>query len=214
MAHLYNEIWDKKNVARIEYNNGIKYDDWLEYFENIIEKIHTPIIDLGCGSGNNSLYLTEKKKEVISCDYSKEAINIINRYIPNSKTMLFDMTEKFPFKSNYTELILADLCLHYFSETITFNILDEIRRILKPGGYLIFRVNSVNDTNHGAIQGEEIEHNFFFTEDMTKRFFNKEDLLKFFKDWDIEYMSEELMTGRYRKDKILWRCAVKNNKIT
>ena len=179
---------------------------------------HTPIIDLGCGTGNNTLYLVEKKKKVISCDYSQGAINIVKKYIPNSETMLFDMTEGLPFEDNYTELIVADLCLHYFAEQVTINIINELKRVIKPNGYLLFRVNSVNDTNYGAMQGEKIEENFFLTattpgegNDMTKRFFDKEHILKFFKDWDIEYIKEETM-GRYEKPKILWRCALKNNK--
>ncbi|MFA6338193.1 MAG: hypothetical protein WCX26_05690, partial [Saccharofermentanales bacterium] len=43
-------------------------------------------------------------------------------------------------------------------------------------GYLFIRVNSVNDINYGACQGEEIEHHFYRTDDgMLKRFFAKKD---------------------------------------
>lgn len=38
----------------------------------------------------------------------------------------------------------------------------EIKRILTPNGYLIARVNSVDDINYGAGQGEKLEENFFF----------------------------------------------------
>lgn len=218
MAHLYDEIWDKVHLRNVNMNNGIKYDDWIVDFDCIIDEVNSPIIDLGCGTGNNTLYLVEKKKKVISCDYSREALNIVKEYIPNSETRLFDMTEGLPFENNYTDLIIADLCLHYFSELTTANIIKEIKRVLKPDGYLMFRVNSVNDTNYGAMQGEKIEENFFLTtvgtipnNEMTKRFFDKEHLLKFFKGWDIEYMNEETM-GRYEKPKRLWRCVVRNNK--
>ena len=98
-------------------------------------------------------------------------------------------------------IIIADLCLHYFKEKDTFELLNEIRRILTVGGRLIFRVNSVNDVNHGAGQGNEIEHHLYETSDKRlKRFFDEKDIKFFFKDFDIEYLNEEIMT-RYKLEK-------------
>lgn len=44
--------------------SDIKYDDWLEKFEEIIDACKTPILDLGCGSGNDTLYLINKGKKL------------------------------------------------------------------------------------------------------------------------------------------------------
>ena len=88
-------------------------------------------------------------------------------------------------------------------------ILNEIRRILTVGGRLIFRVNSVNDVNHGAGQGNEIEHHLYETSDKRlKRFFDEKDIKFFFKDFDIEYLNEEIMT-RYKLEKRLYRVCVR-----
>ncbi|MEG0799387.1 MAG: class I SAM-dependent methyltransferase [Bacilli bacterium] len=186
----------------------VKYDEWLVDFDDIVNSVNGVIIDLGCGAGNNTLYLKEKNKNVISCDYSQQALDIVEKYILGSQTMLFDMTDRLPFEDNYTELVIADLCLHHFSEEVTLKVINEIKRILKKDGHLMFRVNSVNDTNYGAMQGEKLEKTFYFVNDITKRFFDEEDLRKFFKDWNIEYMNEEIM-GRYDKIKKLWRCVVR-----
>lgn len=106
-------------------------------------------------------------------------------------------------------LIIADLCLHYFKEKDTFELLNEIRRILTVGGRLIFRVNSVNDVNHGAGQGNGIEHHLYETSDKRlKRFFDEKDIKFFFKDFDIKYLNEEIMT-RYKLEKRLYRVCVR-----
>ena len=42
------------------------------------------------------------------------------------------------FENNYTDLIIADLSLHYFSDKDTKRIIKEIKRVLKPNGYLFF----------------------------------------------------------------------------
>ena len=94
-------------------------DAWLEQFEDIINSCHTPIIDLGCGSGNNIKCLLEKRKAVIACDYSSAAIANIRRNFPEIHgAVCFDMTESFPFEDNFSQLVIADLSLHYFPENI------------------------------------------------------------------------------------------------
>ena len=205
----YKDIWNKNHI---EFFTGtIKYDNWLETYLDIIKSCKKAVIDLGCGTGNNTLYLIERGKSVIACDFAEEAIKIVNENIPSVKTKQFDMKDNFPFDDNVTDLVIADLCLHYFSFEETKNILNKIKRILVNNGYLIFRVNSINDVNNGAMQGIEIEKHYYEVEGMKKRFFDKDDLLNFFKDFEIIELKEEIMT-RYTKPKMLWKGIVKNKK--
>ena len=41
----------------------------------------------------------------------------------------------------------------------------DIKRILTNNGHLIFRVNSINDVNHGAGEGNEVEPHLYETSD-------------------------------------------------
>ena len=204
------KYWDELHK---EYKReDIKIDDWLDKFSDIIDKCSTPILDLGCGSGNDTLYLINKGKKVISCDQSKNAINNIKKNFPEVyDTKCFNMLDGMPFNNNSFDIVIADLCLHYFKEKDTIRLLNEIKRVLTEKGNLIFRVNSINDINHGAGEGKEIEHHLYETKDKRlKRFFDEEDIKYFFKDFDIEYLNEEIMT-RYKLEKRLYRCLVKKN---
>lgn len=203
------DYWNK--VHKELENEELIYDNWLDLFEKEIDSSTLPIIDLGCGEGNNVLYLTKKKKQVIPCDYSEVAISNINKRFPNVKAMCFDMTENLPFENNSAEIVIADLSLHYFTKETTIKILEEIKRVLVPNGILLFRVNSVKDVNHGAMQGKEVEHHLFENNGNLKRFFDKEDFDTFFSDWYTLYLNEEKMY-RYTKEKIVWRGAMKVNK--
>ena len=200
-----------KNFA---INNKPKYDKWLDEFETIILNVETEIIDLGCGvTGNNTLYLLEKGKKVLSCDFSEEALNVVKE-IRGSKTLMFDMLDVFPLEDNITDLVIADLSLHYFKEKDTIRIINEIKRILKPNGYLFFRLNSTNSIEYNKIieNGEnEIELNLFFIQNMEKRFFDEKDIKKFFCNFKIICMREENMS-RWCPNKIIWKCAVQNIK--
>lgn len=213
MKSSYVDVWNElhKDFAQ---NNKPKYDEWLEEFELIISNVETEIIDLGCGvTGNNTLYLLEKGKKVMSCDFAEEALNVV-KTIKGSKTLQFDMLEDFPFEDNFTDLVIADLSLHYFKEIDTNRIINEIKRVLKPNGYLFFRVNSTNSTEYKKIieSGEkEIEPNLFFCKNMEKRFFNENDIKKFFNDFKLISLKEENMS-RWCPDKIIWKCAAQNIK--
>ena len=202
------EYW--QGVHKPIGRESIPTDDWLEIFDDIIRDCKTPVLDLGCGTGNDTMYLLDKGKQVISCDLSENAIaNIKNNFPEVLEAKCFNMLEGLPFEDGSHELVIADLCLHYFTEEDTHGIIAEIKRVLTPGGHLILRVNSINDVNHGAGQGTEIEPHLFETEKKTiKRFFNEEDIRYFFKDFEIEYLKEEIMT-RYKLEKRLYRVCCK-----
>jgi len=183
----------------------ISYDDWLDPFADIITRCPTPIIDLGCGNGNNTKYLMERGKRVIACDLSPNAIQNIRLSFPTLyDAKCFDMSQGLPFDSGITALVIADLSLHYFTAPVTDFVLREIRRVLTPNGILLARVNSVKDVHHGAGQGVEVERHCFRTPDgRLKRFFDEKDCRRFFGDWHILDLQEDQMT-RYALPKQLW----------
>ena len=188
----------------------IIYDNWLDKFKNYIEKVDTPIIDLGCGIGNDTLYLINKNKKVISVDFSEKALQILKKNIPAAQTVKMDIENNYKLKQNSVDLIIANLSLHYFNEEKMFDIIDKIRDTLKTDGILIFRVNSINDSNYGSNSEFEIENHYYKFLDINKRFFDVDDIKYFFKGWDILYCKEEeITTTIHSSPKILWECVVK-----
>lgn len=205
-----NEYWDNLYAGR-EIKKPV-YDLWLEKYTDILQSTPDfPIIDLGCGFGNDTLYLSERGYPVISCDFSDEALQRLAFFIEKPVTKLFDMTEGLPFADGSTKVVIADLSLHYFSWCKTGDIVDDIKRVLVKGGFLLVRVNSVKDTNYGAGQGTVVEENFYCLDGnykRYKRFFDRKQLDSLFAAWELEHCSEYAM-DRYKDSKILWELAVR-----
>jgi len=218
--------WDKihsRGATRIELEQ--QYDGWLEQckeIETILEKCTTPILDLGCGLGIDTVHLINKGHDVIATDFSSKAIELIRTNIPEAKTIQFNMKDKFPFEDELFEFIIANKSIHYFSELETKSIISELYRILKPNGIFSFVVNSTNDNNFGAGQGTLLENNYYEVRGTTKRFFDKLALETFFdkEHWQFIYMNEgDIQDERIKSvqmqnpEKILkkttWTCAVK-----
>lgn len=215
-----NSFNDRKNwdMQLLEWNELFmnygskrpKMDDWLDKLQHILRlSDQVPIIDLGCGFGNDTLYLIKKGFKVISCDYSREALKRLSYFIPYPDTRLFNMLDGLPFPDASAKVIIADLSLHYFSSVDTERIIKDISRVLVDGGYLICRLNSINDVEFGAGQGVEIEENYYDIVGKYKRFFDENHIQRFFSGWDIEYMKECIM-DRYPKLKRVWEITMKN----
>lgn len=210
MDNGYVEMWDnwsKKRASRPVY------DLWLEEYRNIlIENKEEEILDLGCGIGADTLYLLERGYKVLSCDFSVNALRSIKKHIPNSKTMYLNMMKPFPLEDCSYNIIVADLSLHYFDNKTTMHIMKEIKRILKENGILLARVASINDYNFGAGSGEKIENNFYFEGVYTKRFFDEEDVEKYFGIIgcvDAKEVSMTRLEEEYSKPKMLYQVIVR-----
>ena len=206
----YVKMWDNWSKKR---SSIPVYDLWLDEYKDILEKNKdSEILDLGCGIGADTLYLIERGYNVLSCDFSKEALKNVEDNIPNSKTMYLNMLEKFPIDNDTYSLIIADLSLQYFNNQDTIHIMNEIKRILKTDGILLARIASVNDFNFGAGVGEEREKNFYFEGDYTKRFFDLEDVNRYFGIIGSVEAEETSMTrdeDEYSKPKILYKVKVR-----
>lgn len=210
MKNGYLEMWDNWSKKRASVP---VYDNWLDDYTDILtENKDTEILDLGCGIGADTLYLIERGFNVLSCDFSNEALKSIRENISNSKTKYLDMLERFPFNDESYSLIIADLSLHYFDNATTIHIMSEIKRVLKNNGILLARVASIDDFNFGAGVGEQLEKNFYFEGDYTKRFFDQTDVNKYFGIIGEVESSETSMIRNeeeYSKPKMLYRVKVK-----
>ena len=210
MDNDYIEMWDNWSLKR---EGKPVYDLWLDEYKNILEENrNNEILDLGSGIGANTLYLIERGYKVLSCDFSNNALRNIKKYIPDTKTKCFNMMNNFPLEDNSYKLIVADLSLHYFNNEITIHIMKEIKRILNKDGILLARVASVNDVNFGAIGGEELEKNYYFVEGYNKRFFDINDVNKYFEIIGKLEAKETSMTRKeevYSKPNILYQVMVK-----
>ena len=199
------KYWDK---IHIQYNST--YDNWLNKYVHLFNK-NSRIVELGCGRAYCSRYLLDNGfNNLLACDISQEVIKMVNSSMPELKTLLFDMSKGLPFRDNSKDVIIADLCLHYFGLSTTNYIFDEIYRVLTTDGLLIARVNATNDKLHIPNNSKKIENNLYYDGNIYKRFFEHEDFEALFNGFDICNLKQESMS-RYDKPKILWEFCIKKS---
>ncbi len=188
------------------------YDPWLDAYAGDL-KAHAgdELLDLGCGIGADTWYLLQRGYDVLSADYSREALRSIEAHLGGSKTAYVDMNERLPFPDGSFGVIVSSMALHYFDEATTCRVMDEIRRVLAPGGVLLARVSSMNDVAYGAGSGRQIEPHFFDHGSYAQRYLTSEDVSRFFGRVGELSFRETAMTrdeAYYSVPKMLWeiRC--------
>lgn len=110
-------------------------------------------------------------------------------------TEKLNLKNGFPYKEATFDIVYAHLSLHYFTEKITKQIFDEIRRVLKAGGIVAVFTNSTSDPEYNI--GKKIEEDLFEIEGMEKRFFSIDSMKKFAKDFEIVLLDNQ---GKTYKD--------------
>lgn len=191
-----------KNWDEIHQKYVSTYDEWFNKYIELFKDKEIRVVELGCGRAYTSKYMyNEGFENIVACDFSEIALKAVKEE-SKIETMLVDMTNELPFEDESIDLVIADLCLHYFDKNTTNFIINEIKRVLKPSGYLIGRVNSINDELHIPENYEIIEKNFFYDGMMYKKFFDRSELIKYFEKFKIHSIDEKLM-DRYEKPKIL-----------
>lgn len=187
-------------------------DDWLERWLDLLnEGRGSEILDLGCGLGQDTRFLLLHGHSVVAADFSVEALGITRRVAPGAKTAHVDLTRGLPFPESCFSVIVASLSLHYFPWQMTVRILQEVRWCIRPGGYLLARLNSTRDPRYSTAEKQEIEDNFYLVGGMPRRLFDKTSVDALFRvDWNL-LSAEERTTPRYGGEKVLWEIAARKS---
>jgi len=97
------------------------------------------ILEVGAGTGRDSLRLSELDGDVHVLDYSVESLRLVRRAMNTDRVKLILADAQYcPFKNNSFDIVFHQGLLEHFPSP--FHFLRENRRILKTGGLLLVDV--------------------------------------------------------------------------
>jgi SAM-dependent methyltransferase len=155
------------------------------------------VLDLGCGTGKDSLYFARKGHDVTAMDFSESAMRALQDIARERKLDIRcingDSTAPLPFADRTFDAVYAHLSLHYFDDATTAAVFKEVHRVLKPGGLFFVKCKSVDDVLYG--KGKKIAEDMY-VHDHIRRFFRKEFMVEMLKPFHI--LRVRRTTSRYR----------------
>ncbi|MFX0126217.1 MAG: class I SAM-dependent methyltransferase [Candidatus Hodarchaeota archaeon] len=104
-------------------------------------KNHVPkkLLDIGFGNAAIAEFFIRKGVEVSGIEVNENQVKMARERIPNGQFLLYNGT-KIPFDdSSFDSIILNDILEHISYEDIEI-LLPEIKRVLKPGGFIYISV--------------------------------------------------------------------------
>lgn len=142
VEHFYNEILfpgyeDFENFQSL-LDKGRK-STLLSSLDKSIS-LKAKVLELGCGTGQMSMYLNQFNREVIGADISRGSLKLANNFkLENElKGPLFCRCDVFdlPFKQNYFDVIITNGVLHHTKDPkLAFS---QLCKHLKPNGFIVF----------------------------------------------------------------------------
>jgi SAM-dependent methyltransferase len=124
VIHAHEVIW------RTLEENGLA----LEHFGTIL--------DFGCGCGRIMRYWKDlQHARLYGSDYNPTLIRWCRRHLPFAQFEVNHLAPPLSFQTGQFDFVYARSVFTHFAEDLQFAWIAELRRVLKPGGHLLFTVS-------------------------------------------------------------------------
>jgi tellurite methyltransferase len=136
------------------------------------------LLDAGCGGGRNLHWFIRNDIKIYGIDYDHHAIQFLQHqyaHLPKDRFRV-NTVEDTSFENNFFDGIICSAVLHFAKDKIHFfKMMDELHRVLKPGGSLFIRMTSDIGIEEKT---EPVEDGVFLIPDGSMRFLLTRKLLK------------------------------------
>lgn len=122
-------------------------------FDQLLKGRITPgmrILDAGCGSGRNLVYLLREGYEVFAADADAAEVEAVRRMADELAPKLpagnfrVETVDRMSFEDGCADVVICNTVLHFAEDDAHFAaMLQELFRVLKPGGIFFSRLGSV-----------------------------------------------------------------------
>ncbi|MDA1074013.1 MAG: class I SAM-dependent methyltransferase [Proteobacteria bacterium] len=140
--------YDPNAVAEQEYKSWQRSAD--KYIKNIAPMTATSgqvpilceiglidgnshVLEIGCGTGDVCIQLSEIAMRVVGTDFAENMIHIATDRFPKLEFKVAN-AEDVPYDDNEFDVVVCNYTAHHFARPLV--VFEEARRVLKPGGRL------------------------------------------------------------------------------
>ena len=185
MAQQDKEKWDKKFQDKPDLLEPRPPARYVSDFHNLCEGKHA--LDLACGGGRHTLFLSEKGFTVDAVDISTVALEKLAKKVGDSVNLIEADLDEFTPDCNYYDMIVM-------TNFLDRDLISRCYEALKDGGIFVIETYMEDDDN----EKKDSNPNFLLKEDeLIMMFYNDSKRL----DYD-EFWNEDFEKYRMKKQAI------------
>ena len=136
----WESFWQKKGSAAEYYSNA---DRVLRNLLGVIDLREKKVLEIGAGTGRDSIDLAKHGAIVYQLDYAASALKLMQDVAKESGVVVHLIggdAFQLPLRDGTLDIVFHQGLLEHFREPDATNLLKENVRILKPGGLLLVDV--------------------------------------------------------------------------
>ena len=143
MRKVAQRHWDEL-FASMEGERSARSSEWVRPHLRALARTGPRLLDLGCGTGDDVRVLGGEGFRPVGLDFSLNGLLFARDMFRRGRFVQADLeARRLPFRDASFDAVIARCALHYFTLARTQRIVDEVARLLAPGGAFAFVVNSV-----------------------------------------------------------------------
>jgi SAM-dependent methyltransferase len=178
------------NKIAADWYKDHKSDDWWVEGTEAFSRLLPPggdVLDVGCGAGVKSKYLTAKGFKVVGLDFSEKLIEIAKKTVPGANFTVMDLNNVDDLGKKF-DAVFAQAVLLHFKKTEVTSTLDKIVSILKGGGYLYIAVKS----KVPGMEDESVlkENDYGYEYERFFSYYSMDELKGYIRNMDMEVVYE------------------------
>ena len=178
------EKWDTVYNSKADFFGADPSEFGVRSADQFVKNRFRRVLELGCGQGRDTLYFLSKGFDVTAMDYSSIGCKqlcgcasgqSLDKHLTTTKA---DARKGLPYKDGSFDAVFSHMffTMQMTEKEIQF-ILDEVLRVLRPGGLNVYSVRNDHDDHFGKGRhmGEDMWENqmglvvHFFSEDKIRR---------------------------------------------
>lgn len=203
MNYINREQWTKLHQNK-RYRPKYPSETVVQFvFRNFDRNGETKILDLGCGAGRHVFFMGREGIVPYGIDYSEAGIQFtkesMNEYGMSNyaENMRVGSLTQLPYKDNFFEGVICYGVLYYLNTEEIHKAVDEMKRVLKPGGKILLVVRTTEDyrfDDRQLIDGES--NTIIISEENANRCANSENgmLMHFFEEEELRHLFSDFIT--------------------
>jgi len=197
------------------YSKKKQNDVWTEYpsqfgaFCASEIKPKSRLLDFGCGNGRDSLFLSQIGHDVLACDYSKSAVDLVRTKgeakelsIQSSVLNIYDTSSVQTMIKNHLEafdVIYSRFVMHAITLEGQDRFLRLAKKVLKADGKIFLEFRNSNDerANSGTILSDDERSDGHY-----RRFIKTSEFLDNAAElgWSVEYLAEGTGFAKFKNE--------------